>query len=157
MGRRVDYLNDPNAPRANSIRPAVSAFVQDPRGRILMIRRTDNDLYALPGGGQEPGETLTQTVFREVEEETGIHVAVTGLIGIYSNPAHVIAYSDGEVRQEFSICFRADPVGGALRTSAESKEVHWVEADRLDELDIHPSIRLRIRHGFEVKIEPIFT
>jgi len=93
------------------------AVIQDDAGRILLIRRTDNDLYSIPGGGVELGETLTQTVKREVLEETGINVQVTDLIGVYSDPAHVIEFTDGEVRQEFSICFRATPVGGELRTS----------------------------------------
>jgi ADP-ribose pyrophosphatase YjhB (NUDIX family) len=154
---RVDYFNDASAPQANSIRPAVSAIVRDENGRLLMIRRTDNDKYAIPGGGQEVGETVAQTVVREVEEETGIHVEVTGLVGIYSNPAHVIAYDDGEVRQEFSLCFRARPTGGELRTSSESKEVLWVEPERLEELDVHSSIRLRIQHGLEDRAEPYFT
>ncbi|MFI9814001.1 NUDIX hydrolase [Saccharothrix variisporea] len=154
---RTDYLNDPNAPKPNSIRVAVSAIVQDPTGRLLMIRRTDNDKYAIPGGGQDVGETLAQAVVREVEEETGIHVEVTGLVGLYSNPNHVIAYDDGEVRQEFSICFRAQPIGGELRTSNESKEVLWVEPNRLPDLDIHPSIRLRIEHGLSNRAEPYFT
>ncbi|MER5262815.1 NUDIX domain-containing protein [Actinosynnema sp. NPDC002837] len=154
---RTDYLNDPNAPKPNSIRVAVSAIVQDSTGRLLMIRRTDNDKYAIPGGGQDVGETLAQAVVREVEEETGIHVEVTGLVGLYSNPNHVIAYDDGEVRQEFSICFRAQPIGGELRTSSESKEVLWVEPDRLPDLDIHPSIRLRIDHGLSNRAEPYFT
>ncbi|MCE6993557.1 NUDIX domain-containing protein [Saccharothrix sp. S26] len=154
---RTDYLNDPNAPKPNSIRVAVSAIVQDSTGRLLMIRRTDNDKYTIPGGGQDVGETLAQAVVREVEEETGIHVEVTGLVGLYSNPNHVIAYDDGEVRQEFSICFRAQPIGGELRTSSESKEVHWVEPNRLPDLDIHPSIRLRIDHGLSNRAEPYFT
>lgn len=154
---RVDYFHDPNAPKANSLRPAVSAFVQDDAGRLLMIRRTDNDKYAIPGGQQEVGETLAQAAVREVKEETGVDVEVTGLIGLYSNPDHVIAYDDGEVRQEFSICFRAQPVGGELSTSSESKEVHWVSRDQLDELNVHPSIRLRINHGFESRAEPFFT
>jgi ADP-ribose pyrophosphatase YjhB (NUDIX family) len=154
---RVDHFNDPNAPQANSIRVAVSAFVLDDAGRLLMIRRTDNDLYAMPGGGQEVGETVAQAVVREVAEETGIDVEVTGVIGIYSNPAHVIAYDDGEVRQEFSICFRATPTGGQPRTSSESSEVEWVTRERLDELNIHPSIRLRIGHGFDGRQAPYFT
>ncbi|WP_329788691.1 NUDIX domain-containing protein [Lentzea sp. DG1S-22] len=154
---RVDYFHDPNAPKANSLRPAVSAFVQDNAGRLLMIRRTDNEKYAIPGGQQEAGETLTQAAAREVLEETGINVEVTGLIGLYSNPAHVIAYDDGEIRQEFSICFRARAVSGDLRTSAESKEVLWVDLDQLGGLDIHPSIRLRIDHALEKREHPYFT
>lgn len=154
---RVDYFHDPKAPKANSLRPAVSVFTQDAAGRLLMIRRTDNDRYAIPGGQQEVGETLAEAATREVLEETGINVEITGLIGLYSNPAHVIAYDDGEVRQEFSICFRAQPLGGELRTSSESKEVHWVAPDELDKLNIHPSIQLRIKHGLTARSAPYFT
>ena len=146
---RVDYLNDPNAPKANSIAVAVSAFIQDDEDRILMIRRTDNDLYSIPGGQVEPGETLTHAAAREVKEETGIDIEVTGLIGIYSNPNHVISYDDGEVRQEFSICFQARNLGGTPQVSGESSEVHWIYYDQLSSLKIHPSIQLRIEHGLQ--------
>lgn len=156
MARR-DYYHAPDAPLANSIVVAVTAFIQDTAGRLLMIRRTDNDLYAVPGGAQEIGETIAQTVVREVREETGITVDVTGLIGIYSDPAHVISFSDGEVRQEFSLCFRARPIEGEPRTSSESKEVLWVEPAELADLNVHPSIRLRIQHGFENRTEPFYT
>ncbi|TCP41616.1 ADP-ribose pyrophosphatase YjhB (NUDIX family) [Tamaricihabitans halophyticus] len=154
---RVDHYRDPAAPPANSIVVAATAFVLDEHGRVLMIRRTDNNLYAIPGGGQDIGETISQTVIREVREETGIEVEVAGVIGIYSDPEHVIAFTDGEVRQEFSICFRAHPTGGNLRTSSESKEVHWIEPVKLDELNIHPSIRLRITHGLEQRADPFFA
>jgi len=154
---RIDHYRSPDAPAANSIVVAVTAFVRDEAGRLLLIRRTDNDLYAIPGGALELGERLTQTVQREVMEETGIAVKVTGLIGVYSDPEHVIEFTDGEVRQEFSSCFRADPTGGDLRTSDESKEVLWVAPADLDELNIHPSIRLRIRHGLEDRAEPYYS
>ncbi|WP_410614740.1 NUDIX hydrolase [Amycolatopsis sp. lyj-109] len=144
---RVDYYNDPNAPKANSIAVAVSAFIQDDEGRILMIRRTDNNLYSIPGGQLELGETLSQAAVREVREETGIECEVTGVVGLYSDPNHVIAYDDGEVRQEFSICFAAIALSGQPRTSSESKEVLWVLPETLEQLSIHPSIRLRIDHA----------
>lgn len=154
---RVDHYRSPDAPPANSIVVAVTAVVQDKSGRLLLIRRTDNDLYAIPGGALELGETLTQTVQREVDEETGINVQVTSLIGIYSDPDHVIEFTDGEVRQEFSICFRAQPTGGQPRTSNESREVLWRDPADLDTLNIHPSIRLRIRHGLERRAEPYYS
>lgn len=146
MARR-DYYDDPAAPAPNSMVPAVTAVVQDDEDRVLLIHRTDNDRWALPGGGTELGETVAETVVREVREETGIDVDVLGLVGIYSDPRHVIAYDDGEVRQQFSICFRARPIGGTLRSSSESTEVEWVAPTDLDGLDIHPSMRLRIDHG----------
>jgi 8-oxo-dGTP pyrophosphatase MutT (NUDIX family) len=153
---RVDYYNDPKAPKANSIAVAVSAFIQDDQGRILMIRRTDNDLYSIPGGQLELGETLAEAAVREVREETGIDCEVTGVIGLYSDPKHVIAYDDGEVRQEFSICFRARPTGGSPTLSNESKEVLWVGMQSLSNLTMHPSILKRITHAQEQK-EPYFS
>jgi ADP-ribose pyrophosphatase YjhB (NUDIX family) len=119
---RVDYLNDPEAPQANSVVPAVSAIVPDGDGRILLIRRTDNNYWSIPGGGLEPGESVRQATVREVMEETGIACEVTGLVGIYSDPNHVAAYDDGEVRQEFSICFTTRMLGGTIATSEESSE-----------------------------------
>lgn len=146
---RVDYFRDPNAPRANSVVPSVTAVVRDEDGNLLLIHKTDNDLWALPGGGHDVGESIAQTVVREVEEETGIVVVVEDIVGLYTDPQHVMAYDDGEVRQQFSICFHARPVGGVLRTSSESKEVRWVSPADLDKLDIHPSMRLRITHGLD--------
>ena len=145
---RIDYYNDPNAPRANSIVVAASAFVIDDQERLLMIRRTDSGLFALPGGRHELGETLTETAIRETLEETGVTISVDGLVGIFSNPHHVVAFSDGEVRQEFSVCFRARPTGGTPRSSDESTDVDWVPRDQIAALNVHPSIRLRIEHGY---------
>ncbi len=108
---KQDYYDDPAAPKANSIVVAVTAAVQNDRGELLLIERTDNGLWALPGGAQDIGESVVQAAQREVREETGLAVEITGLSGIYSDPRHVIAYGDGEVRQEFSLCFHARPVG----------------------------------------------
>lgn len=154
---RVDYYNDPTAPKANSIAVAVSAFIQDDDGRILMIRRTDNDLYSIPGGQLELGETLSQAAIREVCEETGIDCVITGVIGLYSDPRHVIAYDDGEVRQEFSICFRASYVSGCPETSSESREVLWVPVKDVDDLNIHDSIMLRIKHALSGADSPYYS
>ena len=154
---RTDHYHDPDAPRPTSIVIAASAFVLDDAERLLMIRRIDNGLHALPGGRHELGETMTQAAVRETEEETGVRIAVTGLIGIYSNPEHVIAFTDGEVRQEFSICFRARPIGGDPRPSDETSEAVWIEQDRIADLDVHPSIRLRIEHGYARHAEPYYT
>ncbi|MEV4150203.1 NUDIX domain-containing protein [Amycolatopsis sp. NPDC049691] len=154
---RVDYYNDPNAPKANSIAVAVSAFIQDDDGRILMIRRTDNGLYSIPGGQLELGETLAEAAVREVREETGIECKVTGVIGLYSDPRHVIAYDDGEVRQEFSICFRAKQVSGTLRTSNESSEVDWISPNQTSSIQIHPTIKLRIKHGLAEEKSTFFS
>ncbi|MGI5137730.1 MULTISPECIES: NUDIX domain-containing protein [unclassified Streptomyces] len=154
MGR-IDYLHDPEAPAANSVVPSVVAFVRDRAGRVLMVQRSDNGRWALPGGGHDIGESIGDTVVREVREETGIEVEVLGLSGIYTDPGHVMRYDDGEVRQQFSICFRARPVGGRLRTSSETTQVRWVEPTDLGGLDVHPTMRLRIEHAMDdTRVDP---
>jgi 8-oxo-dGTP pyrophosphatase MutT (NUDIX family) len=142
---RIDYDDDPLAPRATRIVPAASAVVTDADGRILMHRRTDNGLWSIPGGGMEVGETIRQTVVREVEEETGLQVEPDRLVGIYTDPRHVIAYNDGEARQEFSICFACRLVGGELlERTDESLEVGFFSPERIAEMPVHASIRRRI-------------
>jgi len=93
---RKDYYYQPDAPKPNSLVPAVSAVVTDSDGRILLHKRSDNFLWSLPGGAMELGESVEQAVIREVKEETGFDVEVNKCIGIYSDPNHVIAFSDGE-------------------------------------------------------------
>lgn len=151
---RTEYLNNPGAPKANSIVVAATVFVVDEHDRVLLIRRTDNGLWAIPGGAQDIGEYIAETAVRETREESGITIEVTGIVGIYTNPHHVMAYTDGEVRQQFSVCFRGRYLSGGPTPSDESSEVRWVTRDELDSLPIHPSMRLRIDHGYERRAEP---
>ncbi|MGA5561904.1 NUDIX hydrolase [Streptomyces platensis] len=143
MSRR-DYEDDPHAPAANSLVPAASAVVVDDSGRVLLQRRRDNDMWALPGGVMHIGESLPDCAVRETREETGFHVEIVGIVGTYTNPHHVFAYDDGEVRQEFSICFLARPLGGQLAVSEESTDVRWFEPGEIDALPMVPSIRKRM-------------
>jgi ADP-ribose pyrophosphatase YjhB (NUDIX family) len=127
---RKDYYHDPDAPKANSLVPSTTAAVRDDQGCILLIHKIDNDYWALPGGGMELGESI---------------VELTGLVGIYTDPGHVMAYDDGEVRQEFSVCFHARVLSGQPREDgSETKEVRWVEPADVPGLSIHPSMRRRI-------------
>ncbi|MGL4340447.1 MAG: NUDIX hydrolase [Rhodoglobus sp.] len=146
MGR-IDYIDDPAAPNITTVVPSVVAIIHDDNGRVLMIHKTDNNKWALPGGGHEPGETIEDTVIREVREETGYTVRVDTITGIYTSPHHVMQYDDGEVRQQFSIAFRAQLVSGSAHTSNESKAVEWLTPEQIDSLDLHPSMRLRLHHA----------
>lgn len=153
MGR-TEHYHDPDGPRPNRIVPAAVAFVQDEHDRVLLVQRSDNGLWALPGGTQDVGEFLATTAERETLEETGYRVKVVDLIGVYSDPDHVIAYDDGEVRQQFAISFRAEPISGGLATSQETPDVKWVAPDELDAHPMHPSIRLRVDHGLARRDKP---
>ncbi|MBB6119470.1 NUDIX domain-containing protein [Nocardiopsis algeriensis] len=155
MGRRIDYLDDPDAPAANSIVPSANAAVFDGQGRLLLICRSDNGNWAMPGGAMDPGEHLAECAVRETLEETGIHCEVTGLVGMYTDPGHLIYYtSDGECRQECSFVFRARATGGEPTPSSESTQVVWVAPEDVGEYRMHPSMALRVRHALEERTEP---
>jgi len=153
MARR-DYFNDPNAPKANSILPSVTVIVTNQAGELLLVHKTDNDLWALPGGGMDVGESIAAAAVRETKEETGLDVEVTGLVGLYTNPRHVMAYDDGEVRQQCSACFTSRLISGEPTTSSETKEVRFVPIEQLDTLNIHPSMKMRIDHWAQHRDSP---
>ncbi|MDH6120615.1 NUDIX domain-containing protein [Kitasatospora sp. GAS204B] len=151
---RTEYYDDPDAPKPNRVVVAASAVVTDDRGRILLQRRTDNGLYALPGGTMDLGESLPGTAVREVQEETGLAVEITGLVGTYTDPRHIIAYSDGEVRQQFNVCFTARITGGELRISSESTDLQFVAPTEIENLPMHHTQRLRLQHFLEHRATP---
>jgi len=155
MAGRIDYYDDPAAPPANTLVPSANVLAVNDAGLVLMIHRTDNDNWAVPGGAMEIGETLAGCAVRETKEETGIDCEITGLVGIYTDPKHVILYtSDGEARQEFSVLFTARAVGASPTPSDESREVLWVPRDALADLQMDRSMRFRIQHWLDGKTEP---
>jgi len=99
-------------------------------------------------------DSLPGAAVREVKEETGLDVEITGLVGTYTDPRHVIAYTDGEVRRQFNVCVTARVVGGRLAISDESTELRFVAPEELDTLPMHHTQRLRIQHSLEYRERP---
>ncbi|MBF9069203.1 NUDIX domain-containing protein [Streptacidiphilus fuscans] len=151
---RTEFYDDPAAPTPNSLVVAAAAVVTDDEGRILLQRRTDSGMWALPGGGMEMDDSLPGAAVREVREETGLDVEITGLVGTYTDPKHVIAYSDGEVRRQFAVVFTARVVGGRLAISDESTELRFVDLADLNRLPMHHTQRLRLSHFLEKRPSP---
>jgi ADP-ribose pyrophosphatase YjhB (NUDIX family) len=153
LGRRIDYYDDPSAPPANSMVPSVNVVVTNDAGDVLVVRRTDNDNWAVPGGAIDLGESMTEAAVRETREESGIECEVTGIVGIYTDPRHVILYtSNGEARQEFSIVVTARPLSGQPTPSSETSEVRWVPRGELAGLQMDRSMRLRIGHYLDGRV-----
>jgi len=143
MGR-IEHYNNPDAPRPNSLVPACNLLVVNEAGEILLQKRRDTGQWALPGGAQEIGETPTQCAIRECKEETGIDAEVTGLLGVYSDPAHIIEYTDGEIRQEYEVTLIGRPIGGSPTINDEASDVRWIDPKHLEMLDIHEAMRRQI-------------
>jgi len=138
MGR-TEYWNDPAAPKPNSLVPACGVLAVDGEGRVLLQRRRDTGQWAIPMGKQELGETPSQCAIRETLEETGVLTEITGILGVYSDPTHIVAYSDGEVRQEWELILLGRPVSGTPAANDEASDVGWFTAAELGGLDIHPT------------------
>lgn len=148
MGR-IEYWNDPAAPKPNSLVPACGVLAVDELNRVLLQRRRDTGQWAIPIGKQEFGETPTQCAIRETLEETGVLTEITGLLGIYSDPGHIVAYTDGEIRQEWELILLGRPVIGNPTANDEASDVRWVAPTDLDSLDIHPTQWRQLRDWLE--------
>ncbi|MBO3748796.1 NUDIX domain-containing protein [Streptosporangiaceae bacterium NEAU-GS5] len=147
MSQRIDFYDNPDAPKANSRVPSVNVVVTNDAGEVLMIRRSDNGNWAVPGGAIDLNESLPEAAVRETREETGIEAEITGLVGIYTDPRHIVLYtSNGEARQEFSIVLTARAIGGEPTPSSESTEVRWVPRADLLDCAMDRSMRMRIEH-----------
>jgi 8-oxo-dGTP pyrophosphatase MutT (NUDIX family) len=112
--------------------PGASARIRDKRGHILLQRRHDNQLWGMPGGGQNLGESAAQAMMREVQEETGLQVEPLRLIGVYSDPAFGKTYPNGDQIQPIVALFEAQVVGGDLSSrSPETLELGYFSPDDL--------------------------
>jgi ADP-ribose pyrophosphatase YjhB (NUDIX family) len=105
---RQEYYQDPGAPPANSLTPTAFAAVRDDAGCILLVRRMDTGNWELPGGRVELGESADVAAEREVAEESGMIIRITDLLGVYSDPGHIMVYpATGEARQQFAVLPRS--------------------------------------------------
>jgi 8-oxo-dGTP diphosphatase len=99
----------------------VFGIIFDDRQRVLLCHRRDYDLWNLPGGGMEKGESPWDGVLREVMEETGLKVEIIKLLGIYSKPdVNEIVFS-----------FLCKPIAGKLTLNDEADKIEYFEIDKL--------------------------
>ena len=106
--------------REGKIRVGCSAAIFNADEKVLLTRRADNGQWCLPSGGMEPGESAAETCMREVLEETGLHVRVKRLVGVYSDPNQLVMYADGNKVQILAVHFEAEVIGGVIFASVAS-------------------------------------
>ncbi|MCL6668132.1 NUDIX hydrolase [Streptomyces panaciradicis] len=122
--------------------PGVSAVVFDGEGRVLLGQRADNYRWALISGIPDPGEQPAAAVVREVEEETGVRVAVERLVSVRSS--RPVTYPNGDVCQFMDLCFRCRVLGGEARVNDdESLAVGWFSLDELPEMTEFHHFRIK--------------
>ena len=118
---------------SNSHKVSVAALVTNEEGKILMVNSPWRG-WEYPGGLIEPGETFEQALHREVREEAGVEIEITGFVGICKNVGMDIVNID----------FTAKYAGGELTTSEESTEVIWATPEEAFALITFPLTNKRL-------------
>src|SRR3954470_6229677 len=140
---RHAHFHDSDAPPASVVVPSVFVAVRWWGGRLLLVRRIDSGCWELPGGRVGVGESAEEAAVRETAEEAGVTVLLTGLVGLFTDPAHVVRAVDGEVRQQFAVLFRARSIGGEPHGDGhETSEAAWVPIADLGNLPMEPAVRI---------------
>jgi ADP-ribose pyrophosphatase YjhB (NUDIX family) len=113
------------------------AVVRDADGRLLLIQRSDNGMWALPAGAMELGESIADCAVREVREETGLVALRATPFAVYSGPAYTFTNMYGDTYQLFMTAFRVDDWDGELVTQTDET----IDAGffAVDELPTQPS------------------
>lgn len=125
---------------------AVSGLIENEEGQILMIKSPDRG-WEIPGGQVEAGETLTDALKREVKEETGIDIEVGDLKAVHSNITKRVQ-PDGvsPIGSIVSFGFTGRAVSDELTTSDESLEVIWVNREKILDLINEDFMRDKVRY-----------
>jgi len=109
---------------------AVDAIIEK-NGKIVLIKRKNKpfkNMFALPGGFVEYGETVERAAIREIEEETGLKIKIKEILGVFSDPKR------NPIKHTITVVFIAEPIGGSLKAGTDSSETKWFDIKEIESL-----------------------
>ena len=133
------YRGDPNAPKPTMGAHLGSNAIITCKGRLLLERRRDSDVWGLVGGGVKNYETEVQAMAREVKEELGIRVPQDKFkrLRSYGEPGRIAAYRDGSVWRMVIVVYKLElDEKPSIRISNESKEARFFTKEEVKNLEI---------------------
>ena len=141
---------------ATVVTPSVFVAVREEQGRLLLIRRCGGGAWELPGGLVDVGESAIEAAVRATAETTRLRVRITGLVGLFTGPAHVVqAAGGGEIRQQFVVCFHGWAESRRPRADGhETSDAAWFDPAVVTALALEPRARRWIHHALAGASEP---
>lgn len=155
------YISNLNAPKPNkSLTPGVCAVIFNEKNKILLHKRSDiTSSWSLPGGMMKVGESIAECCVREIREEMNLEILPKRLIGIYSSPRCIFAWSDGSIYQSFVIAFLCEISKNNISDvilNNESDDFGWFEKDEIKNLSTLPYVKEIIEKAFSENREAFF-
>ncbi len=123
---------------------SAGVLIVNDQNQLLLLLRTDNDTWGLPGGVLEPGESLEETARRELKEETGLEIGNLKLFNVYSGKELYARYPEGEIYTVAIIYLTTDFKGDMKADGIETKDIKFYSIEDLPE-KIHPPDQLIIK------------
>ena len=109
------------------------------KGKLLLEKRRDSDIWGLVGGGCKKTETGRDAIARETYEELGLRMNKNAFekLAVYDNPGRIAAYRDGSIWRMvivvYGLDFEEEPV---MRISSESKELRFFTKEEIRDIEI---------------------
>jgi ADP-ribose pyrophosphatase YjhB (NUDIX family) len=108
-------------------------FILDEQGRLLMMKRRDNECWGIPGGAVEPGEVVQDAAKRETMEEVNLEIGEMSLFGVFSGPQLYYKYPNGDEVYNVTIMYLSHDWKGDIQLNDEHTEWNWFSAEELPE------------------------
>ena len=135
------YYKDPESPKPNQpIIPSIHGVIMNDSHEILLHKREDSPIWAIPGGKIELDESIEQCLEREMQEELGIEVSAERLLGVYTDPSYILALGDN-VQRVFLIVFLCVITSGELKLTSETMEYRWFSKKNLSSIETFPLVK----------------
>jgi 8-oxo-dGTP pyrophosphatase MutT (NUDIX family) len=114
-------------------------LILDEQNRLLMLKRTDNNCWGIPGGSMEPGEALEEAAKRETLEEAHLELGEMSLFGVYSGPDLYYKYPNGDEVYNVIIMYMSHDWDGEIKLNDEHSEWNWFAAGEIPD-NVSPPI-----------------